>query len=126
MQNTTAVPGLLAVAPSVTQLPPPLSERRRAFKSLKKARWPLIAIVALVVMGFWLSVFWLGLKGIVSGSADFQGLRAVILTTLFAYFLSNLANGFWVGGLANMACALVGILLGLADSEQPSPAVEGK
>ena len=55
-----------------------------------------------------------------------DGLRAVILTTLLAYMLGNFANGFWVGGLANMACALVGILIGLAVSELPAAAGESK
>lgn len=78
--------------------------------------WPGLALV----MAFWIAVFWLGFKGLVSGRSEFQGLCAVILVTLFAYMLSNVANGFWVGGLANMACALVGILVGLALNEQPA------
>uniref|UniRef100_Q47JR1 O-antigen polymerase n=1 Tax=Dechloromonas aromatica (strain RCB) TaxID=159087 RepID=Q47JR1_DECAR len=78
----------------------------------------------LLVLAFWLAVFWQGLKGLVRGPVEYRRLRVVILTTLLAYLLSNLANGFWVGGLANMACALVGILVGLAISEQPAPAVE--
>lgn len=80
----------------------------------------------LLVLAFWLTVFWLGLKGLVRGPVEHQRLRAVILTTLLAYLLSNVANGFWVGGLANMACALVGILVGLAFNEQTTSAVENK
>lgn len=80
----------------------------------------------LLVMTFWLAVFWLGLKGLVRGPIENQRLRAVILTTLLAYMLGNFANGFWVGGLANMACALVGILIGLAVSELPAAAGESK
>ena len=80
----------------------------------------------LLVLAFWLAVFWLGLKGLVRGPVENQRLRAVILTTLLAYLLSNVANGFWVGGLANMACALVGILVGLALNEQSAATVERK
>jgi O-antigen ligase len=80
----------------------------------------------LLVLGFWFAVFWLGIKGLARGDLKTQQLRIVILTTLFAYMLSNFANGFWVGGLANIACALVGILLGLRSSEESSPAVERK
>jgi len=80
----------------------------------------------LLVIAFWLSVFWLGLKGLSLGTAESQRLRAVILTTLFAYMLSNIANGFWVGGLANMACALVGMLVGLSGSEKVQPVVGSK
>lgn len=80
----------------------------------------------LLVMAFWLAVFWLGLKGVVRGPVENQRLRVVILTTLLAYLLCNVANGFWVGGLANMACALVGILVGLAFNEQTTSAVENK
>lgn len=78
----------------------------------------------LLVLTFWVAVFWLGLKGLVRGSVDNQHLRAVILTTLLAYLLSNFANGFWVGGLANMACALVGILVALTLNEQSAVAGE--
>lgn len=80
----------------------------------------------LLVLAFWLAVFWLGLKGLVRGTLENQRLRAVILTTLLAYLLGNVANGFWVGGLANMACALVGILVGLAFNERTISAVENK
>jgi O-antigen ligase len=80
----------------------------------------------LLVLAFWLAVFWQGLKGIVRGPLEHQRLRVVILTTLLAYLLSNLANGFWVGGLANMACALVGILVGLTLTEQSVVAGESK
>lgn len=80
----------------------------------------------LLVFAFWLAVFWQGLKGIVRGPLEHQRLRVVILTTLLAYLLSNFANGFWVGGLANMACALVGILVGLTLSEQSAAAGESK
>jgi len=80
----------------------------------------------LLVLAFWLAVFWQGLKGIVRGPLEHQRLRVVILTTLLAYLLSNFANGFWVGGLANMACALVGILIGLTLSEQSAAAGESK
>lgn len=80
----------------------------------------------LLVLAFWLAVFWLGLKGLSRGTLENQRLRAVILTTLLAYLLGNFANGFWVGGLANMACALVGILVGLAFNEQRISAVESK
>ncbi len=80
----------------------------------------------LLVLAFWLAVFWQGLKGIVRGPLEHQRLRVVILTTLLAYLLSNFANGFWVGGLANMACALVGILVGLTLSEQSAAAGESK
>ncbi|MBL8403320.1 MAG: O-antigen ligase family protein [Dechloromonas sp.] len=80
----------------------------------------------ILVLLFWLSVIWMGTKGLVRGDPEFQRLCAVILTTLFAYLLSNVANGFWVGGLANMACALVGILIGLTLSEQSAAAGESK
>ena len=80
----------------------------------------------LLVLAFWLATFWLGLKGLVRGAPENQRLRAVLLTTLLAYMLGNFANGFWVGGLANMACALVGILIGLALNEQSAAAVESK
>lgn len=80
----------------------------------------------LLVLAFWLAVFWQGLKGLVRGPVEHQRLRVVILTTLLAYLLSNVANGFWVGGLANMACALVGILIGLTLNEQSAAAGEGK
>lgn len=80
----------------------------------------------LLVLAFWLAVFWQGLQGLVRGPVENQRLRAVILTTLLAYLLSNVANGFWVGGLANMACALVGIMIGLKLTEQPAVAGEGK
>lgn len=80
----------------------------------------------LLVMAFWLAVFWLGLKGLVRGPIENQRLRAVILTTLLAYMLGNFANGFWVGGLANMACALVGILVALALNEQSDAAGKSK
>ncbi len=80
----------------------------------------------LLVLAFWLAVFWQGLKGMVRGPVESQRLRVVILTTLLAYLLCNVANGFWVGGLANMACALVGILVGLALNEQPAAAGESK
>lgn len=80
----------------------------------------------LLVLAFWLAVFWLGLKGLVRGSVENQRLRAVILTTLLAYMLGNFANGFWVGGLANMACALVGVLVGLALNEQSVAAGKSK
>lgn len=80
----------------------------------------------LLVMAFWLAVFWQGLKGMVRGPVENQRLRVVILTSLLAYLLCNVANGFWVGGLANMACALVGILVGLALNEQPAAAGESK
>lgn len=80
----------------------------------------------LLVLAFWLAVFWQGLKGMVRGPVESQRLRVVILTTLLAYLLCNVANGFWVGGLANMACALVGILIGLALNEQPAAAGESK
>ncbi len=80
----------------------------------------------LLVLAFWLAVFWQGLKGIVRGPLEHRRLRVVILTTLLAYLLSNLANGFWVGGLANMACALVGILVGLTLTEQSVVAGESK
>ena len=76
----------------------------------------------LMVLAFWLAVFWQGLQGLVRGPVEHQRLRVVILTTLLAYLLSNLANGFWVGGLANMACALVGILVGLTLNEQSTVA----
>ena len=52
----------------------------------------------LMVLAFWLAVFWQGLQGLVRGPVEHQRLRVVILTTLLAYLLSNLANGFWVGG----------------------------
>lgn len=80
----------------------------------------------LLVLAFWLAVFWQGLKGVVRGPLEHQRLRVVILTTLLAYLLSNFANGFWVGGLANMACALVGILIGLTLTEQSAAAGESK
>jgi len=80
----------------------------------------------LLVLAFWLAVFWLGMKGLLRGSLENQRLRAIILTTLLAYLLCNVANGFWVGGLANMAWALVGILVGLALNEQSAAAGEGK
>ncbi|HLO64158.1 MAG TPA: O-antigen ligase family protein [Azonexus sp.] len=80
----------------------------------------------LLVLAFWLAVFWQGLQGLVCGPVEHQRLRVVILTTLLAYLLSNFANGFWVGGLANMACALVGILVGLKLTEQSAAAGEGK
>ncbi|MBS1141136.1 MAG: O-antigen polymerase [Proteobacteria bacterium] len=80
----------------------------------------------LLVLAFWLAVFWQGLKDMVRGPVESQRLRVVILTTLLAYLLCNVANGFWVGGLANMACALVGILVGLALNEQPAAAGESK
>jgi O-antigen ligase len=79
----------------------------------------------LLVLAFWLAVFWQGLKGLVRGSVENQRLRAALLTTLLAYMLGNFANGFWVGGLANMACALVGILVALTLNEQ-SAATEGR
>ncbi|MCG2575984.1 O-antigen ligase family protein [Dechloromonas sp. XY25] len=78
----------------------------------------------LLVLAFWLAVFWQGLKGLGRGPVEHQRLRVVILTTLLAYLLSNVANGFWVGGLANMACALVGILVGLSLTEQSADAGE--
>lgn len=80
----------------------------------------------LLVLAFWLAVFWQGMQGLVHGPIEHQRLRVVILTTLLAYLLSNFANGFWVGGLANMACALVGILIGLKLTEQSAAAGEGK
>jgi len=80
----------------------------------------------LLVLAFWLAVFWQGLQGLARGPVEHQRLRVVILTTLLAYLLSNVANGFWVGGLANMACALVGILVGLALNEQSAAVGEGK
>lgn len=80
----------------------------------------------LLVLAFWLAVFLQELKGLVSGPLEHQRLRAVILTTLLAYLLSNVVNGYWVGGLANMACALIGILLGLRLTEQSVVAGEGK
>jgi O-antigen ligase len=80
----------------------------------------------LLVLAFWLAVFWQGLKGMACGPVENQRLRVVILTTLLAYLLCNVANGFWVGGLANMACALVGILVGLALNEKPAAAGESK
>lgn len=80
----------------------------------------------LLVLTFWLAVFRQGLKGLVRGPVEHQRLRVVILTTLLAYLLSNMANGFWVGGLANMACALVGILIGLVLSEQSAAVEENK
>lgn len=79
-----------------------------------------------LVLAFWGSVFWLGLQGLVRGVIDNQRLRVVILTTLLAYLLSNIANGFWVGGLANMACALVGLLVALTLNEQTTPTAENK
>ena len=80
----------------------------------------------LLVLAFWLAVFWQGLKSMACGPVENQRLRVVILTTLLAYLLCNVANGFWVGGLSNMACALVGILVGLALNEQPAAAGESK
>lgn len=80
----------------------------------------------LLVMAFWGGVFGLGLKGVLRGAAENQNLRVVLLTGLLAYMLGNFANGFWVGGLANMACALVGILVGLALNEQSATALETK
>lgn len=78
-----------------------------------------IGIPGLVlVLAFWVAAFWMGLKGLARGAPDNQRLRAVLLTTLLAYMLGNFANGFWVGGLANMACALVGILVALTLNEQ--------
>ena len=89
--------------------------------------WNIVGIPGLLlVLAFWLAVFWQGLQGLARGPVEHQRLRVVILTTLLAYLLSNVANGFWVGGLANMACALVGILVGLALNEQSAAVGEGK
>jgi len=39
----------------------------------------------------------------------------VLLLTLVGYFLSNINNGYWVGGVANLAVAIAGMALALRD-----------
>jgi O-antigen ligase len=39
----------------------------------------------------------------------------VLLLTLVGYFMSNVNNGYWVGGVANLAVAIAGMVLALRD-----------
>ena len=70
----------------------------------------------LLVFSFWSSVFFV-LYRILRTKGQINDISIAITIFLFSYVLSNFANGYWVGTLANMACALTGVLLGLTTTQ---------
>jgi len=49
---------------------------------------------------------------------EIRDLSACLMATLGAYALTNMTNGQWVGGLANLSLALAGSLLSLSRTAQ--------
>lgn len=86
--------------------------------------YPLQVVFEIGVPGLLLVVaFWLALlaKAVVAQRRDrgeLAKLRLVLMVGIVAYLLSNFANGYWVGGVANIAMALAGMLLALERSQR--------
>lgn len=75
-----------------------------------------LGVIGLVlVLAFWAMVVAASIRLIryhKGGAARWSG---VLLLTLVGYFLSNINNGYWVGGVANFAVAIAGMALALCD-----------
>ena len=66
-----------------------------------------------LVLAFWLVVVGACIRLLRDKRGMLGRLGGVFLLTLIAYFLSNINNGYWVGGVANYAVAIAGMVLAL-------------
>lgn len=76
------------------------------------------AIGLLLAIAFWIAVVRDSARLLGNRKSAIRDLSACLIATLGAYALSNLTNGQWVGGLANLSLAFAGCLLAMARMEQ--------
>ena len=75
-----------------------------------------LGVIGLVlVLAFWLMVVTASIRLIRYHDRGVARWGGVLLLTLLGYFLSNINNGYWVGGVANIAVAIAGMALALCD-----------
>lgn len=75
-----------------------------------------LGVIGLVlVFSFWVMVVTASIRLIRYHKGVIARWSGVLLLTLIAYFLSNINNGYWVGGVANLAVAIAGMALALYD-----------
>ena len=80
-----------------------------------------IGIVGLLlVMAFWFSIIWLLVKIFKHDKKDTGSFVIAYSGLLFAYMLSNIANGYWTGPLSNIVLACTGCLLVIGNTILPS------
>lgn len=80
-----------------------------------------IGIVGLLlVMAFWFSIIWLLVKIFKHDKKDTGNFVIAYSGLLFAYMLSNIANGYWIGSLSNIVLACTGCLLVIGNTRLPS------
>ena len=73
-----------------------------------------------LVVAFWGVVVGACVRLIRHQPPDLNRWGGVLLLTLVGYFLSNVNNGYWVGGVANLAVAIAGMALALRDESAKS------
>jgi len=74
------------------------------------------AVGLLLAIAFWFAVIRDSVRLLGNREKEMRDLAACLMATLGAYALTNLTNGQWVGGLANLSLALAGCLLAIARS----------
>lgn len=80
------------------------------------------AIGLLLAIAFWAAVIRDSVRLFATHHTVTRNLSACLMATLGAYVLTNLTNGQWVGGLANLSLAFAGCLLALARTANTLPA----
>ncbi len=77
------------------------------------------AVGLTLVLIFWAFVFREGLFLLrKSAPKSSRGFAVTTLAVLIAYFVANLTNGYWVGGLANLSLSLAGCILSVSRISQ--------
>jgi O-antigen ligase len=72
------------------------------------------AVGLLLAIAFWFAVIRDSVRLLGNREKGMRDLAACLMATLGAYALTNLTNGQWVGGLANLSLAFAGCLLAIA------------
>jgi O-antigen ligase len=68
-----------------------------------------------LVLAFWAIVVMASIRLVRYHELGVARWGGILLLTLVGYFLSNINNGYWVGGVANFAVAIAGMALALYD-----------
>ncbi len=76
-----------------------------------------LAGLALVCL-FWASIVYGCVRLIRNGDAAISQWGRVLLLVFIGYFMSNIANGYWVGGVANLVVSLAGLVVALRTNEE--------